>query len=245
MEYINSVIENSNLDWASIKSNVLSQQGSINQKNFEGILLKMLVNREKLDAALSFVDHLRGSNEEMTLGSINGILGLYYSIGKTRKLSDEEKLFIMDSYKNLYDKYKVLDFATCEKLVRALCVVDEWEKALWVLEDIHLSSVPSHTAFSILIGTLFRNNKKKKAFEVISESIKYKRPLQYEAFEEWINFLLRKYKDRKTILKHLSEIHDHISRNYAVVDTETANKFKETYSNLGWVADFTEIQRVK
>ncbi|KOB65995.1 Uncharacterized protein OBRU01_21943, partial [Operophtera brumata] len=216
VEYLNSAIDNNALDWPSIKSNVLSQRGNINQKNFEGVILKLMINRRKYEAALSFANHLKSNSEEMTLGSINGLLGLYYFIGKTRKLSDEEKTFISDAYKSLYEKYKVLDFSTCEKLVRALCVIDEWEKAIWVLEDIHLTSVPSHTAFSIVVGTLFRNNKKKRAFEMISESIKHKRPLQYEAFDEWIKFILRKYKDRKAILKQLGEIHEHIARNYAV-----------------------------
>lgn len=245
VEYINSVIDKTALDWPSIKSNVLAQRGNINQKNYEGVILKLMINRQKFEAALSFANHLQCNSDEMTLGSINGLLGLYYFVGKTRKLSEEEKAFILDAYKSLYEKYKVLDFSTCEKLVRALCVIDEWEKGMWVLEDIHLTSVPSHTAFSTLIGTLFRNNKKKKAFEMISESIKHKRPLQYEAFEEWINFIFRKYKDKKAILKQLGEIHEYISKNYAVVDENTAKKLQEIYSNLGWQAEFTKIIKIK
>lgn len=204
-----------------------------------------MVNCRKFEAALSFANHLKSNSEEMTLGSINGILGLYFEIGRTRKLSEEEKTFIKDAYKSLYEKYKVLDFSTCEKLVRALCVIDEWEKAMWVLEDIHLTSIPSHMAYSLLIGTLFKNNKKKKALEIMCESIKYRRPLQYEAFEEWINFIHRKYKDKKSILKQLGEIHDHVTRNYVVLDVNTAMKLKETYLNLGWNAEFTKIRKMK
>lgn len=245
-DYIHFAIDdNSTMDWPLLKSSVLSKPGNINQKNYEGVLLKLMINYKKFDAALSFANHLRSNSEDMAIGTINGLLGLYYEIGKTRKLSEEEKTFITDAYKSLYEKYKVLDFSTCEKLVRALCVIDEWEKAIWVLEDIHLTSIPSHTAYSFLIGTLFKNNKKKRAFELIKESINHRRPLLYEAYEQWINCILRKHKDRKDILKQLSEIHDHIERNYAVVDENTSNKLKETYLNLGWDAEFTKIRRMK
>lgn len=246
VEYINSVIDdNTTLDWPSIKSNVLSQQGNINQKNLDGVLLKLMLNRRKFEAALSFANHLRSCSNDIPLGSTNGLLGLYFEVAKTRKLSDEEKAFITHAYKSLYENYKVLDYTTCEKLVRALCAIDEWEKATWVLEDIHCTSVPSHIAYSVLIGTLFRNNKKKKAYEMINESIKHKRPLQYEAFEQWIDFILRKYKDRKAILKQIDEIHDHIARNYVVLDENSAKKLKEAYSKLGWDAEFTKIRRNK
>lgn len=245
VEYIKTAVVDKNLDWPTIKANVLATQGQLNKKNFEGVLLKILITGKNIDAALSFADHLKSSPEGLTLGSINGLLGLYYEIGKTRNLSKEETDFILETYKSLYDKYKVLDFATCEKLIRALCTIDEYEKALKVLEDIHLTSVPSHTAYSIIIGTLFKKNKKKKAYEIINKSIEDKRPLHYLAFNEWINYIFRKYNEKNTILKYLDEIYSHISRNYTVIDEKTAVKLKESFESLGWVAGFTKIKKNK
>lgn len=245
VEYIKSAVENNKLDWPVIKTKVLSLEGHINQKNYEGVMLKTLVNDKNVDAALSFAKHLKTSPEELSLGSTNGLLDLYYKISEIKKLSKEEKAFILNTHKNLYEKYKALDFSTSEKLICSLCIIDEYEKALKVLEDIHVTSVPSHKAYSIIIGTLFNNNKKKKAMEMINKSLQNKRPLLYLAFNGWINFIFRKYKEKNTILKHLEEIFAHISRNYTVIDEKTATKLIESFESLGWNAGITRIKKYK
>ncbi|KAJ0176192.1 hypothetical protein K1T71_008366 [Dendrolimus kikuchii] len=243
VSYIKSVIGKNEYNWLNIKNNVLSMQGTINEKNFEGVLLRIITSSKKFDVGLAFASHLLNSNEELSLGSINGLLGLYYSFGKETKLKEEEKKFILDSYEKLYDKYKSLDFSTCEKLLHALCVINEWEKALKVLDDILLSSEPTHSAYNILIATIFNNNKKDKALQLIQRCISNKRSLRFEAYEAWISYILRNYKNRKVIIKHLNEICLIISSNCFVIDLNTAIKFKDVYTTLGWNANLTRIKK--
>lgn len=242
MDYIKSILENKIEDWTSIKNNILKIQGSLNNKNIDGVLLKVMVNNKKFDEALSYAEYLKRS-DELNLGSINGLLALYYNMEKEKELSDQEKAFILDTHKSLYEKYKVLDSTTCERLLHALCAIKEWKKALKVLDDIHHSGSPTHSAYSTIIATLFKINKKSEAMKLIEESINNRRPLKHVAYEEWINYILRKYKEKKTIAKHLEKIFLHLSKNYAVVSMETAMKIKDTYDFLGWNAHFTKIRK--
>lgn len=200
-----------------------------------------MTSLKKYSAALSFAEHVKSSTEELSLGTINALLSLYYEIGKTDKLSKEQIKFILDVHKSLHDKYKFLEYNTCERLLHALCVINEWEKALKVLDEIHLSTVPTHSAYSTLIATFFKLNKKKKALELINESVKYKRPLLENAYEAWLNYILRKYKDKKVIAKHLDEVFSFIARQCAIIPMNTANKLKELYGSMDWDAQFTRI----
>lgn len=244
IDYIKS-IENNAQDWTTIKTDILSKQGNVNQKNIDAIILKFMVGSKNFDSALSFAQHLTNTSEELPLGTINGLLTLYYEMGKANMLSEKQKQFILDTHKYLYAKYKVLDYSTCEKLLHALCIINEWEKAIKVLKDIYITTIPSHSAYSTLIATFFKLNKKKKATEFIEESLKYKRPLLENAYEEWMNYILRKYKDKKTIAKYFDEIFSFVAKNCAVIPLGTAHKIKEIYSSLEWDAQFTRIRKIE
>ncbi|KAM3962019.1 mitochondrial ribonuclease P catalytic subunit [Aphomia sociella] len=243
LEYIKSVADEDAVNWSVVKENALSIRGSLNPKNIDAVLLKVMVNGNKLDAALSFADYLRSSETELSLGSINSLLMLYYEIGKTKKLSDDQKTFILDTYNSLYEKYKVLDSMTCEKLLHALCVIDEWKKGLKVLDNTRMSNKPTHSAYSTLIATLFKNNKKNEALQLVEQSINENRPLQECAYEAWINYILRKYKDKKTILKYLEDICIFISNNLSTINNVTAEKLQQLYSSRGWDVQFTTIRK--
>lgn len=244
IDYIKSLENNSLEDWKGVKTSVLSMRGNINPKNIDAVMLKILVGNKNLTAATSFFQYLKSSNEELSLGTINSILHMYYEMSKSNKLSKEQKQFILDAYGRLYEKYKVLDSSTCEQLLHVLCIINEWEKALKVLEDIHLSSVPSHSAYSTLIATFFRLNKKKKALELIHDSVRHKRPLQDIAYEEWVQYILRKYKDKKAIGKYFNEIFEHIALNWAVITENTANRLRSSYESLNWDAQFSRMRKL-
>ncbi|XP_028034689.1 mitochondrial ribonuclease P catalytic subunit [Bombyx mandarina] len=241
--YLESELEKSSFNWNELKKNILFERGNINEKNFEGVLLKFMVQRKKFDAANSFVCYINKKNEELSLGAINGLLMLYYEMSKENKLIDEGKTFILKTYRDLYKKYKVLDYTTSEKLLHALCCIGEWEKALKVLDEINLSSVPSHSAYSTVIATLLKLNKKKKSMEIIEKSILARRPLQDDAYDAWIDYILRKYKDKKIIEKYADEICLHIINTYSTISEITANKIKDLYSSLGWKANYTKITK--
>ncbi|XP_059062618.1 mitochondrial ribonuclease P catalytic subunit [Achroia grisella] len=244
LEYIKSAAEEDIVNWSDVKKKALAIQGSLNPMNIDAVLLKYMVNMRNIDAALSFAGYLRNSDKELSLGSINSLLLLYYHIGKTEKLSDDQKNFILDTYKKLYDKYKVLDFTTCERLLHALCVIDEWKKAFKVLDNILLSCKPSHSAYSTLIQTLFINNKKNEAMKLIEQSVSNNRPLSDYAYEAWIKYILSKYKDKKTILKHMENILTFVADNITTINLETANKIQELYSSQSWDVQFTKIGKM-
>ncbi|CAH0726933.1 unnamed protein product, partial [Brenthis ino] len=243
IDFLKTELGNSNNAWNDLKSSVLNKPGSINQKNIDAVILKILVTTKKFDAALSFANHLRSSNEELSLGVINGLLHFYYEYAKENALTENERDFILNSYKYLYDKYKILDYSTNEKLLHALCSINEWRKCMKMLDDFHLSGTPSHSAFSTLIGTLFRNNRKAEAFIIIDRSVNNRRPLQDYAYNEWIKYILRKYKDKKFLAKYLNEICFHISDNCAIVSAVTAQRLKESFEILNWHAKFAAVQK--
>lgn len=244
IEYIKTSLANKAQDWTVVKNDVLSKEGNATQKNIDAIMFKFMVSLKQYVAALSFADHLRSTNEELSLGTMKGLLNLYYEIGKTEKLSKEQAKFILDAHKSLLEKYKVLDYSSSETLLHALCMINEWEKALKLLADIHLTTTPTHSAYSTLIATLFGLNKKKKALELIEESLRHKRPLLDTAYEAWMDYILRKYKDKKVIAKHLEELFNHVATNCTVIPMNTANKLKELYSSMQWNAKFTKIRKL-
>ncbi|XP_034832789.1 mitochondrial ribonuclease P catalytic subunit isoform X1 [Maniola hyperantus] len=245
IEFIKSAIETSKSEsnWSDLKNNVLCKQGNLNEKNVDAVILKMMVANKKFNAALSFANYLQKSNQEPSLGAINSLLNLYYEYAKEYELSEPEKEFILSSYTSLYGKYKVLDSVTCERLLHALCAINEWKKSMKILDDILLTGIPSHSAYSIVIGTLFKNNKKAEALKIIEKSENNRRPLQDYAYEEWMKYIFRKYKDKKTILKYLNELCEHISKNCTVVPEATARKLKESFEAMNWTVNFTEINK--
>lgn len=242
-EHMKQVIENHNQNWPEVKNALIKGRiNNLNNKNIDAIMLKLMVTNKKLETALSFASYL-DKTEIISLGATNGLLGLYYEIGRTKKLSDKQRDFILETYNKLYEKYKILDFTTCERLLHALCVIDECDKALKVLEDINHSGVPSHSAYSNLIATFFRLDKKNEAMKLIQSSLNKKRSLQYIAYAEWINYIFRKYEMNKTIVKHLDEICLQIARNCVTLDTVTAQKLVEVYNVVGWSSQFSKIHK--
>lgn len=247
IQYIKSVInENDEVnDWPCIKSKVLAIPGTMNPKNIDAILLKVLITDKKLDIAQSFAEYLLSFRRELNLGATNGILNLYVELNKINKLPDEGRKFIIDTFKSLYYTYQVPDYITCERLLHALCAINEWHKAMKVLDDIHASCTPTHSAYSTLIATLFKGNKKAIAYRLIEKSISVQRPLLDVAYEEWINFILREYKDKKTITKYLDELCLHVSKNFIVIPVKTAEKLMAAYETVGWNAKVTKIKKNK
>lgn len=223
----------------------MCKPGNINSVNINGVLLKIMVNNRKFDAARSFVDYLKSTKDELSLGSINGLLAFYHEIGKENDLPSRDKQFIIEIYEKLYEKYTVLDSTSCESLLHSLCTINEWEKALKVLDDICLSSVPSHSAYSTVIATLFKNNENEKALEMINISVSKRRPLQDNAYEAWIKYILRKYRDKKVILSCMDEICTHISKSLGLITINTATRLKDIYNTLGWNAQFTKLRKIK
>lgn len=243
MDFLKEQVENPKIVWNDFRNSILHIPGTLNEKNIDAVILKILVATKKFDSALSFTTYLKSCNQEFSLGVINGLLNFYYEYAKENTLSDEQKDFILASYENLYDRYKILDFSTNEKLLHALCSINEWKKCMKLIDDIYLSGVPTHSTFSTLIATLFRNNRKSEAMKMIDKSIQSRRPLQDYAYEEWIKYIFRKYKDKKTQCKYLNEICCHISDNCAVVSSVTAQMLKESFEKLDWTTNFTEVNR--
>ncbi|RVE46968.1 hypothetical protein evm_008352 [Chilo suppressalis] len=244
MDYIKSAVSSDEIDWPTVRSNTLQIPGSVNEKNLDAIFLKAMINAKQFDAALSYVEYLKRINTEFNLGCTNSILFLFYEIGKINELTTEQKSFILNSYESLYEKYKVLDSMTCDRLLHALCVIHEWKKALKVLDDLCLSSRPSHSSYSTLVATLFDNNKKGEALKLIERSICDSRPLQTIAYLAWINYILKKYKQNQTKLKYLEEIFWHIFDNSVIINEETAQNIQDVYTSLGWNANVTKIAKV-
>lgn len=200
-----------------------------------------MVSDKKFNAALSFANYLQSSNKDLSMGAINSLLNLYYEYSKEYELSETEKKFILNTYTSLYEKYKILDSVTCERLLHALCSINEWKKCMKVLDDILITGTPSHSAYSTLIGTLFKNNKKAEAMKMIQKSENNRRPLQDYAYDEWMKYIFRKYKDKKTIMKYLNELCNHIAKNGTAVPEATAQRLKECYEAIDWDVEFTEI----
>ncbi|KPJ06579.1 Mitochondrial ribonuclease P protein 3 [Papilio machaon] len=243
IDYLNSALEEKVTDWANLKSKILNIQGILNDKNVDAVILKTIVRNRKIDLALSYLDYLKSSTPVLNIGVTNGILNLYYQKAKETPLIESEKEFILRTYEDLYAKYNVLDYSTAETLLHAVCAIGEWKKALRVLDDIIISSTPSHSAYSTLIGTLFKCNKEKEAMDIIQRSVADLRPLQCYAYNEWIEYYRRKYKTKGTIIKYLDKICWHISANSTLITKETADKIQNAYVSLGWKADFTKIRQ--
>lgn len=245
VEYLKSVLINGEKNWTDVKENILKRHGNYNEKNIDAMMLKVMVKSNEFDAARTYAEYLKTKNIELSLGATNGLLMLYYNYSKQNNLSNDEKDFILDVYNKLYKKYKILDYSSAENLLHALCAINEWKKCNKVLEDIKVSGTPTHSAYSNLIGTLFRINKKAEAMKMIKISLNDRRPLQDYAYEEWIKYIYRKYKDKKVILKHLDEICYHISNSGTILTKVTADKIKDAYASLQWEAEYTKIFRKK
>lgn len=245
MDYIHKTIQSDKMaiDWSEFKSNILCKKGALSENNINAVLLKTLITRKKLNLAKLFADHLKQNMRALNLGSINGILHLYYILGAKGNLKEEDKVFILDTYKYLYEKHKLLESKTCENILHALCVVNEWKIALKVLEDIFESSMPSHSAFTTLVATLFKENEREEALKVVFRSLQHGRPLQSEAYEEWIKYVFRKYKDNATIIKYLDEINNHFKDNFIIISEKLSQFIKHSYEELDWKTSVTRIGR--
>ncbi|CAH0755127.1 unnamed protein product [Diatraea saccharalis] len=244
IDYIKSAISNqSEIEWSTVRDNTLQMPGTVNEKNLDAVLLKLMVNTKKFDAALSYAEYCKKTYNQLTLGCTNGLLFLFYEMSKINKLTSEQKTFILESYNSLYEKYKILDTTTCERLLHALCAINEWKKALKVLEDINFSGKPSHSAYSTLISALFDNNKKGEAIKLINRSVSDNRALQTNAYVAWINYIQKKYKERKTKLKYLEDICLHIFNNSVTINEETAKSIQDVYTSLGWNANVAKIKK--
>ncbi|CAK1543032.1 unnamed protein product [Leptosia nina] len=241
VEYLKTALSNGRLDWTDVKKNILEKRGNCNTKNIDAMMLKVMVNNKYFDAALKFADYLKKDNTDLSLGAINGLLILYYNYSKHSNLAPEEREFILNTYNKLYEKYKILDYTTGDNLIHALCAIDEWKKCKRILEDVKISGTPTHSAYSTIIGTLFRLNKKADAMKMIDVSVNDRRPLQDYAYEEWIKSISRKYKDKKTILKYLEEICLHIENSAGPIPKVTADRLKDAFSSLQFETKNTEI----
>ncbi|CAG9123307.1 unnamed protein product [Plutella xylostella] len=242
-DFVLSSLKDPITSWPDFKTSVLSKQGIMTEKNFDGVILKLMITSRNYRAALSFVEFIKKTNVELSLGSINGILRLYATVSLEHKLTDDQKKFILDMYDYLYKKYQVLDFTTSEELLHALCAINEYKKSFKVLEDIYLSSTPSTSTFSTLIATLWNVDKKTEALQLMQRSLEEKRPLQDKVYHAWIEHINRKYKHKKTRVRHMEEICSFITKNFITLTEASAAKLRDNFVLYGWKAQNTSIRK--
>lgn len=225
----------SNIEWSSIREKLLQIQ-QISPAIVDTTIIDICLKDFKVETAIAYFKFLRENNYPLNVAVIGKYLRLYFL--KRNSLTNIDKTEIIETYNALRQQHTYLDSVTAEHCIVSLCLTDQWEKTLEIIEMIRITSNPGASVYSAIIAAAFRNEKSDIAWKMLLEmtlhrlmpqNIVYMSHLQYCELER------TKINNRiEEMFKFWAE-HSIIPRNCII------NAYVNTVTKYGWSVAPTTI----
>ncbi|CAK9807143.1 Mitochondrial ribonuclease P catalytic subunit [Anthophora plagiata] len=203
----------------------------------DSILLDVLKQKGLIDVGISYYQFLVKNNYDLTVPTQTYFLQLFEH---KKTIKEEDKECILNIYKHFISKYKSFEITMSNTLVKTLCNIGEWEKAIEVIKKFEINDQTFlYQAYNTLISYLYDYGKADKAYEYLL--ICFKRgssPLEH-VYTSYIKYHL---KDKFTVNEKIEELFS-LWRQYGINPSkETIQEYIEVCNDLGWSAKQTKLE---
>lgn len=156
----------SNIEWLSIREKFLQIQ-QITPAIVDTTIMDICLQDFQVDTAIAYFKFLRENNYPLNVAVIGKYLRLYFL--KRNSLTDIDKTEIIETYNALRQQHTYLDSFTAEHCIVSLCLTDQWEKTLEIMEMIKITTNPGTSVYSAIIAAAFRNKKSDMVWKMLLE----------------------------------------------------------------------------
>uniref|UniRef100_A0A1A9VSH8 Mitochondrial ribonuclease P catalytic subunit n=1 Tax=Glossina austeni TaxID=7395 RepID=A0A1A9VSH8_GLOAU len=185
-------------EWCNIKRTLKSEFKHINDDNIDATIIGACQS-EQLELAKNYIDFITHSGEQPNDATLGYLLRIYnakyHSNGSSpESLSDGDQADVLNIWKILTEKHKILDSTLCENLIAGLVTTRRWRDGLELLDMIKITRAPSIFAYTEFIL---------KAFSMKDSS------LGWSLFEEMMETIDNSRQPNcKIFLTYLTEVSD-------------------------------------
>ncbi|XP_014262379.1 mitochondrial ribonuclease P catalytic subunit [Cimex lectularius] len=204
-----------------LMSLVVTKGHYITKQNFNSHFLSVCGAEKVFEVGKLLFDHIYQSNKDVNIGVANKFLRLCYSCRE--KCTEEEHNVIYEIYKNLLERYEVLDSNTCENVILGLSITDKWREIADVFKLCRLTVPPSQKMYSAFITAALRNDDDNLAWELMDEAMVDNRKPTIEVYEAFL---------KENRMERLDEIVHWLEKYNEHIHIELANLLMRRHTEL-------------
>lgn len=225
------------IEWKDIREKVLQKNQQITSATVDSTIIDMCLKGHHVANAIAYFKFLRENNYSLNIAVIGKYLKLY--VLKQNSLTDTDKIEIVETYNALRQRHPYLDPATAEHCIVSLCLTDEWEKTLEIMEMLKITTTPGTTVYSVLAGAAFRNGKPNIAWKVLSDMISCKLIPQNITYISHLQYC--QLEDTKVFNSRMEEMFNFWAEHNIIPNNQVVHTYAETASKYNWSTKHTTI----
>ncbi|XP_060533331.1 mitochondrial ribonuclease P catalytic subunit isoform X2 [Cylas formicarius] len=186
---LHSIIENlggsTEQNWQKIRKEILEHQdnnGKYTEMNIDSNVITCCTSLSEYSLGENYFKYLSTENRQPNLATLGNFMKLLYFKNRS-KLSKTEEDYILKIFREVRNKYKVLDSITLNNLALAVSLTKEWRKCLDMLVEIKLLEellAQDKTPYSIVYEAYLNNVRRLRK----RENIKLKLEQLFEFLRE-------------------------------------------------------------
>lgn len=213
--------------WESVRKHVIEL--SVHPSLVDSILLTVLKEKKLIDTGILYYEFLAKNNYDLTVTTQTYFLQLYEHKNPIEK---GDKECILNLYKYFMNTYTSFEMNMSTTLVRNLCNIGEWRKAIKVIQKFETNdrSFLRHV-YTDLISYLYNCGEADKAYEYLLISFKKGKGPTDLAYMSYLKYHL---KNKHTVHEKIEELFS-LWRKYGVILSKQAiQEYVAVCSDLGW-----------
>lgn len=221
--------------WKDLRLKIL-ESNRINEKNIDATIIGHCLKELRLKMAKSYLEFLNVEKIELNSASIGRILRIYVGKAQERELNPEECKDIINLYELLLKKSSVMDPATAESVIHALCVTSDWNKSLAIFDNIKMTCTPTTSTYSAIVVSSFKNNQLNVGIKFLEEMIQLEKNPKCEVFMAWFDYNFRNN-------KKIEDIFNFIGENELLISSKVAHYLKEILTTKNRLCSISSVNK--
>ncbi|CAK9811263.1 hypothetical protein ANTQUA_LOCUS6742 [Anthophora quadrimaculata] len=224
--------------WESIRKHVT--ESSIHPSVVDSVLLTVLKEKKLVDTGISYYQFLAKNNYDLSVITQTYLLQLYE---EKRIIEKEDKECILNLYEHFMNKYTSFEINMSNTLVKNLCKIGEWRKAINVIQKFETNDQSFlRQAYNALISYLYDCGEADKAYKYLLITFKKGKGPMEHAYTSYLKYHL---KDKNTVNGKIEELFS-LWRQYGINPSEqTILEYIAACNDLGWSAKQTKLEGLK
>ncbi|XP_014482187.1 PREDICTED: mitochondrial ribonuclease P protein 3 [Dinoponera quadriceps] len=233
--------ELSSKDWQDIRENILQKPlevRPVTATTVDSVIIDLCLNGQRLDKAMEYCKFLKERHAPLNVAIIGKYLRLF--VLKRDSLTDSDKQDIVATCNALLEKYPCLDSITAEHCISSLCLTDQWEKSIKILEMINLTMKPGRTVYSMIASAAFQHDRPDIGWDATQRLISRALTPQNVVYTSYLQYC-EHGADQGLFDDRLEDIFSFWAENGEKPYKRVLNAFAEVAGKHGWSAAPTSL----
>jgi hypothetical protein len=188
--------------WPKIRADLMSFL-DIAEENLDTKIFYLCFYYKKYDIAKSYFKFLESNKYELKFNTYGQYIKSFSL--QNSPINEEEEKEILRTYKNLRQKYNLLDKNTCSDCIATLSLTKSWKESILLLRMIEIAyKCAGVNETAMVINACLKNNEIELAWKLIHETV-LKITLRQDIYIQYFDYCKRNFQN-STIIKELEKI---------------------------------------